>query len=140
MSCVQKADLAKLDRNELIALWLEYFNQPIPRSLSLQLMRRMIFFEVQIKQSGGFPASTRRRLIALSRLDAKVEPDTLSKGTRLIREWNGVTHIVDITDEGFLWRGKAYRSLSAIAQAITGAKWSGPRFFGTNTEVSNARR
>ena len=51
-------------------------------------------------------------------------------GTRYMREWNGRMHIVDVADDGFLFDGKTYRSLSAIARRITGARWSGPRFFG----------
>ena len=54
----------------------------------------------------------------------------LAPGTRLLREWNGRTHQVDVTDDGFVWNGETYRSLSAVARAITGARWSGPRFFG----------
>ncbi len=51
-------------------------------------------------------------------------------GTRLVREWNGRMHVVEVTENGFVWDGKSYRSLSAIARRITGAHWSGPRFFG----------
>ena len=51
-------------------------------------------------------------------------------GTILVREWRGVTHHVTITTDGFLWNGKTHQSLSAIARAITGTKWNGPRFFG----------
>ena len=51
-------------------------------------------------------------------------------GTRLVREWNGRTHVVDVSENGFVFDGKTYRSLSAIAKRITGAHWSGPRFFG----------
>lgn len=51
-------------------------------------------------------------------------------GTRLVREWNGRMHVVEVIDDGFVWDGKSYRSLSAIAKRITGAHWSGPRFFG----------
>jgi hypothetical protein len=54
----------------------------------------------------------------------------LSPGTQLMREWNGSTEIVDVTREGLVWRGKTYRTLSAVAVAITGTKWSGPKFFG----------
>jgi hypothetical protein len=56
----------------------------------------------------------------------------LKPGGRLIREWNGVTHVVDVTETGFLWKGETWRSLSSIAREITGAHWSGPRFFGLN--------
>jgi Protein of unknown function (DUF2924) len=51
-------------------------------------------------------------------------------GTILVREWQGTTHHVTVTDDGFLWNGKPHRSLSSIARAITGTKWNGPRFFG----------
>lgn len=54
----------------------------------------------------------------------------LKPGARLVREWGGVTHEVTVTEAGFLWNGKARASLSAIAGEITGAHWSGPRFFG----------
>ena len=55
---------------------------------------------------------------------------TLSPGTRLMREWRGVVHVVDRTEDGFMWNGKVYRSLSAIARAITGVRWNGLAFFG----------
>ena len=55
---------------------------------------------------------------------------SLKPGTRLVREWNGRTHVVDVSEDGFVFDGKTYRSLSAIAKRITGAHWSGPRFFG----------
>ena len=57
-------------------------------------------------------------------------PAALASGTRLMREWNGRMHVVDVTDDGFVFDGKTYRSLSAIARRITGVHWSGPRFFG----------
>ncbi|MDP3459099.1 MAG: DUF2924 domain-containing protein [Hyphomonas sp.] len=47
-----------------------------------------------------------------------------------MREWNGREHVVDVTVDGYVWNGRTWRSLSAIAKEITGAKWSGPRFFG----------
>ena len=56
----------------------------------------------------------------------------LKPGGRLIREWNGVTHIVDVAEDGFVWNGQTWRSLSVIAREITGTHWSGPRFFGLN--------
>jgi hypothetical protein len=54
----------------------------------------------------------------------------MQPGVRLMRDWNGETHSVQVLEKGFAWRGKTYSSLSAIAQHITGARWSGPRFFG----------
>ena len=57
-------------------------------------------------------------------------PISLKLGTRLVREWRGVTHTVLIHADGIEWRGQRYRSLSVVAREITGARWSGPRFFG----------
>ena len=59
-----------------------------------------------------------------------IQVPALRPGTRLVREWNGRTHVVDVSEDGFVFDGKTYRSLSAIAKRITGAHWSGPRFFG----------
>ena len=51
-------------------------------------------------------------------------------GSRLLREWNGSTHVIEVIEAGFVLDGKTYKSLTAIAKRITGAHWSGPRFFG----------
>jgi hypothetical protein len=53
-----------------------------------------------------------------------------SRGARLVREWHGALHEIEVLEDGYLWRGVRHRSLSAIARAITGTKWSGPRYFG----------
>ena len=63
--------------------------------------------------------------------ERKASP-TLQPGARLLREWNGTTHVVDVLPNGFHWNGTTHRSLSAIAREVTGAHWSGPRFFGLN--------
>jgi hypothetical protein len=60
---------------------------------------------------------------------------TLTPGTRLIREWNGRTIAVEVRDDGFVWNDQSYRSLSQIAREVTGAHWSGPRFFGQHRHV-----
>ena len=52
-----------------------------------------------------------------------------------MREWNGVTQVVEVLPEGFMWRGASYRTLSAVACAITGTKWSGPKFFGLDSSA-----
>jgi hypothetical protein len=63
----------------------------------------------------------------------------IKSGSRLVREWHGRTHVVTVRDDGFEFEGATYKSLTKIAQDITGARWSGPRFFGlakTPTSVS----
>lgn len=79
---------------------------------------------------------SRAVLAALAPSKEKTRTKTVSPamrpGGRLLREWNGVTHVVDVIEGGFMWNGQTWRSLSAIAREITGAHWSGPRFFGLN--------
>ena len=67
-------------------------------------------------------------------------PISLRPGTRLVREWRGVTHIVLIHADGIEWRGQRYRSLSLVARKITGARWSGPRFFGLRRQLDSHSR
>jgi hypothetical protein len=59
-------------------------------------------------------------------------------GTRLVREWNGVEHVVTVLKDGFDWQGRRYKSLSAIARDITGTRWNGYRFFGLRETKRNA--
>ena len=68
--------------------------------------------------------------------ESATPPISLKPGTRLVREWRGVTHTVLVHADGVEWNGRRYRSLTVIAREITGAHWSGPRFFG----LKKARR
>lgn len=123
-------DLEAMDRVNLLDAWSGIFGRPAPKGLSQGMMRRFLAHELQTRRHGGL---SRKAKAALTREgDAPVKPiaPTLQPGGRLLREWNGVTHVVDVTEAGFKWRGKSWRSLSAIAREITGAHWSGPRFFG----------
>lgn len=135
-------EIADLDRAELSALWVAQQGSVPPKSLSQPLMRRILAFEIQVKTNGGLDRKTARALKSMGPdTGAKQRPrrkaaPALKPGARLLREWNGSSHRVDVTNDGFLWRGETYRSLSAIARAITGAHWSGPRFFGL-TEQSH---
>lgn len=126
------------DRTNLTRAWLQEYGAPPPKSLSQPLMARILAFDAQVKTQGGLDRKTAKRLKAQGPMtDGKPRPKapTPSPGTKLLREWNGVTHCVEVTETGFLWDGTPYRSLSAIARAITGAHWSGPRFFGTQGKV-----
>ena len=130
---MQIDNLEAMDRAALLAAWSEIFGSPAPRGVSRTFLRRFLAFEIQAQQSGGL---TRHVAAALMRPAGDAKPKTsspaLKPGGRLLREWNGVTHVVDVIDGGFVWKGETWRSLSAIARAITGAHWSGPRFFGLN--------
>lgn len=119
-----------MDRDGLLALWATIMEGRPPRRLSSPYLRRILAFELQAKQSSGLSRSLRTKLDRIAARKNKAASPKLKPGGRLIREWNGVTHVVDVTDAGYLWKGQCHRSLSAIAKSITGAHWSGPRFFG----------
>jgi Protein of unknown function (DUF2924) len=125
------ATLAKMDRSALLERWRMAFGRDAPPRLSRGLMQKAMAYELQVKASGGLSGRTRRALRAAAKADRKSALSNLpSRGTRLIREWHGTVHAVEVLEDGYLWRGARHRSLSAIARAITGTKWSGPRFFG----------
>jgi hypothetical protein len=124
------ADLDAMDRAALARLWSDLIGGDVPASMSQPMQRRFLAFELQAKSEGGLPATLRARLDRIAEGEERKASPTLQSGARLLREWNGTTHVVDVLPEGFLWNGTPHRSLSAIARAITGARWSGPRFFG----------
>ena len=98
-------------------------------------MLRGITYKLQERLLGGLSRSLLRKLEGVSveseaRSAHKPPPISLKAGTRLVREWRGVTHSVLVQAQGFEWNGRRYRSLTVVAQKITGAHWSGPRFFG----------
>lgn len=124
------ADLDGMDRKGLAKLWSDLIGGAVPASMSQQMQRRFLAFELQAKVEGGLPAALRARLDRIAAGEERTSTPTLQTGTRLLREWNGTTHVVDVLPDACLWNGSRHRSLSAIARAITGARWSGPRFFG----------
>jgi DUF2924 family protein len=129
---VKVADLEAMDRAALIAAWSSIFATPVPRGLSQTFLRRFLAAEIQTRRFGGLSKHVRGALAKGADHAPRPKSANLQPGGRLLREWNGVTHVVDVAGDGFLWKGQGYRSLSAIAREITGAHWSGPRFFGLN--------
>ena len=117
-----------MERAALLSLWRDLFERPAPKGLSQNMLRRFLAFEIQSRAQGGLKKSTRAKL-SMTKTN-KHSSLRLKPGGRLIREWNGATHIVEVTETGLQWRGQNWRSLSVIAREITGAHWSGPRFFG----------
>jgi hypothetical protein len=121
---------------ELRGEWRRLHRMPPPMRLSRDLLVRGITYKLQERAYGGLSTATARKLEHASadpqsRGAAKpVQPISLRPGTRLVREWRGVTHMVLIRADGIEWSGQRYRSLSVVARKITGARWSGPRFFG----------
>lgn len=129
------------NRVETLERWEAVFGSPPPAYFSVPLMQKAIGYEQQCKALGGLPATTRRTLhkIADGQEMALASPPKLGEGAHLVREWKGRTYQVQVTDTGFEMDGKTWKSLSAIAKHITGATWSGPRFFGLNNGVGGRK-
>ena len=120
---------------QLRALWRECWRRPAP-IMAPDLLRRGIAWKLQSRMQGVLPAETKRVLDqAASRL-RKGEPISPSRsvslkpGTRLVREWRGKTHQVVVLEQGYEHEGRQFSSLTQVATAIAGTRWSGPVFFG----------
>lgn len=121
---------------ELRGEWRRLHRAPPPMRLSRDLLMRGITYKLQERPLGGLSQSILRKLERLN-LDSEASeaqrsapPISLKADTRLVREWRGITHTVLVHAGGFEWNGRRYRSLTIVAREITGAHWSGPRFFG----------
>lgn len=130
------AGLDELDRDGLRMRFAELYGGPPPGRIGASLLRRAIAYRIQETRQDGLKPILRRRLAKLARelketgvVNIAGRP-LVKPGTRLIREWRGESHAVTVLDDGFLYRNARYRSLSEIARAITGTRWSGPAFFG----------
>lgn len=127
--------LEKIDQQsapDLRPLWAEVFGTSASPHLSTPLLRQALAHRLQEQTFGGVERTVLRRLhrLAADERAGKARARTLHPGTRLVREWRGETHVVEVTAEGYCWQGQSFRSLSRVATAITGTRWSGPRFFG----------
>ena len=107
--------------------------------MSQILICRFLAFELQARNSGGLHAADLDRLGSLAESRTRPVTAKMASGVRFLREWNGVTHVVERNDAGYLWNGRIFGSLSGIAKEITGAHWSGPRFFGVVASAKVAR-
>ena len=121
-----------MDRNELQQHWRDLFGREPSPGLRRDLMIPILAWRAQEKAFGGLKESTVKMLRELAlgiatEAQAAYRPRT---GTRYVREHNGKLHEVTVLEDGFEYEGKSYRSLTEIARAITGTKWSGPAFFG----------
>lgn len=129
------ARLGTLSPADLRSEWKTLTGLDAP-SVGTSLLRRLVAQRLQEKRLGSLPAVVARELDRMASSDAPPTlpraPTRLAPGARLIREWQGRTIAVLTTEDGFDWQGKSYRSLSHIAREVTGAHWSGPRFFGLN--------
>lgn len=143
----QLAALSEMDAPELRAEWRRLFRSYPPKLLRRDLLQLGVAWMLQELALGGLSAATKRQLAELSRTIAsksdlaKARTMILKPGARLVRDWGGETHEILVVEDGFVWRGKTWCSLSVIAREMTGTHWSGPRFFGltgTTTKSSAA--
>ncbi len=121
-------EITGLDRAGCLAQWREAFGRSPPKHLSLPFMKRVLIWEAQNKAFGRVSAKTTRRMKQTA--GGKAVPTIAKPGSVLVREWNGRTYQVEVINDGYVMDGTRWRSLSAIARHVTGARWSGPRFFG----------
>jgi hypothetical protein len=131
----QVAGLAERSTQDLRVAWRELHRTGPPLGLSRDLLIRALAHQLQGQSYGGLSRALRRRLQNLAEVSDKammaVDPGLVLKaGTTLVRHWRGHTHTVLVHNDGFEHAGQRYRSLTAIAERITEAHWSGPRFFG----------
>ena len=121
---------------ELQVQWRDLFGTEPPRAGRAYLESRLAY-RIQELAHGGLKPATVARLDALAahagddrEAGARSALSRPVTGTRLIRSWQGVDHTVTVLDDGYEYQGRPYRSLSAVARAITGTRWNGWLFFG----------
>ena len=135
--------------DDLRAEWKELYRQDAPK-ISRDLLTLGIAYRRQELEFGGLGKATVRKLRTVAKSlretgQVGLAPGlSLKPGARLVREWNGRAHTVNVTEEGFEYGGRQFSSLTKIARTITGTRWSGPRFFGlegnSKTKGSRSRK
>jgi Protein of unknown function (DUF2924) len=137
------ARVRDLDLSALRARWRSVFRHKAPDHLPRHLLYRMIAYRLQAECLGDLDRDTQRFLDKVAEGTRKGDElpasghrgsrHGLRPGTILVREWDGKSQRVTVLDEGFAWNGSTYRSLTEVAFAMTGTRWSGPRFFGLSS-------
>ena len=126
-----------IDRDTLLKTWQAVTGGPAPLGLNRHTLELCLAYHTQAQNRGGWQKTLLKGLIregggSVSNALPSSGKLGLRPGARLMREWRGKMIIVDVTEEGFHFEGVTYASLSIIARTVTGAHWSGPRFFGLN--------
>ena len=130
------ARLETLSSAELREEWGRVTGSVVPR-VSPKLLRLALAWEIQARAHGGLSRETVRALDQLAAGKTRTSP--ARAGTRLVREWQGRVQVVEIgEDQAIRWDGRSWGSLSEVARAITGTRWSGPAFFGLRQKVRAA--
>lgn len=137
------ASVTSMSLAELDSTWRQLRKEPPPR-IAIDLLRRDLSWHLQVAQYGGLSRQAERELARVASGSIPLLPSrasvALRPGTRLVRSWHGTTYAVLVTDGGFEFEGRSYTSLTTIAREITGAAWSGPRFFGLHASAGRTAR
>lgn len=127
-------EIETLSSKALREHWSAMKQGPAPR-ISPSMLRLALAREIQARALGGHDRAV--STILAQRMGAKTVSRVTSPGMRLVRSWNGIAHVVTISDNGAIhWNGKVWNSLSEVARAITGTRWSGPAFFGLKKKAA----
>ncbi len=128
--------LGEMDGPALRGHWSAVVGGPPPR-VSPKLLRLALAWELQAKVHGGLSRRTQQRLDQIA--GGRSRTSEARPGMRLVREWNGTVHVVVVGEDGVIrWNERDWRSLSEVARAITGTRWSGPAFFGLKKKAAAA--
>jgi hypothetical protein len=135
------ASLSKLDIDELRERWKAIYGRAPSGEIGRSFLTRSISYHLQERVYGGLKPSTCRLLAkAVEEIatgsSKRPQSRMAQSGTILIREWQGIAHRVTMLDDGVSFNGKRYHSLSEVAREITGSRWSGPRFFGLRSKIT----
>lgn len=122
-------DLEQASRTQL-AQWYQTIIGKPPVQSSRKFLFQRLAWHLQAQQQGLNPKAIHKAVLKALQQARPGSGQAPTQGTRLVREWQGETYEVTVLKDGYRWNDTQYRSLSKIAQEITGAKWSGPRFFG----------
>ena len=138
------AQLRDLALTGLRARWRTYFGRTAPAHLTRHLLLRLLAYRIQAEAFGDLDPATIRALDRIAGLGTRARsprpaPQRVRPGTLLVREWGGVLQRVMALEEGFVWNGTTFKSLSQVARAITGTRWNGPRFFGLREPIRQVR-
>jgi hypothetical protein len=134
-----KAEIGRVPALSLLELrnrWKTLFGHSAPKSLRRNFLARAVADQMQVEAYGGLSVAIKRRLREIANAvrngdaNAVLGSSRIKPGTQMIRQWQNATRKLAALNEGFEWDGRTYKSLSAVANAITGTNWNGYAFFG----------
>ena len=132
----QLAELEEMDKANLKDRWAKLTGRPVPK-VSSAMLRLAIGYELQVRALGGLSRKAKQQLGQHG--SGKASTRDIRPGMRLAREYGGKVHVVVIGDDSeIVWNDRRWNSLSEVARAITGTRWSGPAFFGLREKASAA--